>query len=78
MSNPSPPVVYDFGGFPNELRERQEGTDMLERKWIIDNRGRLVGTWNDCRECDAAMSHFHQEPVLATARAVRSNDRAAG
>jgi hypothetical protein len=51
---------------------------MLKRKWIIDNRGHLVGIWNDCRERDAAVVHFHQEPVLALAPAARSNDRAAG
>jgi hypothetical protein len=51
---------------------------MLKRKWIINNRGFLVGIWNDCRERDAAVVHFPQEPVLATAPAARSNDRAAG
>jgi hypothetical protein len=51
---------------------------MLKRKWIIDSTGRLVGIWNDCRERDTAVVHFHQDAVMATAPVVRSNDRAAG
>jgi hypothetical protein len=50
---------------------------MLKRKWIIDNRGCLVGIWNERRERDAAVVRFDQEPVLALAPAARSNDRAA-
>jgi hypothetical protein len=51
---------------------------MLKRKWIIDNKGRLVATWSDCWEWEAEPGHSHQQPVSATTPAVRSHDRAAG
>jgi hypothetical protein len=49
---------------------------MLKRKWIIDNRGCLVGIWKNCREPDAAVVHFHQKPHRPPA--ARPFDRAAG